>query len=139
MYVSLVVLSPGRWQGKEIRIKSPHFLIGRDPRCHLRPASRAIGTRHCALVLRNERMFVRDLAHTHGTFVNDEPVQGDVELHHEDRLQAGPLLFKVRVKTHAPQTVRSPEVLDEDAAAALLLAEDDPLDAADESITRRRG
>src|SRR5689334_13828507 len=57
MKLSLAVLTPGRWEGKVIPITLAKFLIGRDPDCHLRPASPAISKRHCALVVRGTRAF----------------------------------------------------------------------------------
>jgi predicted component of type VI protein secretion system len=95
MKLSLVVLTPGKQEGKALPIGLPQFLIGRDPQCQLRPASASISKRHCALIQRDGKVFVRDFDSTNGTFVNDEPVKGEVELHHDDRLRVGPLLFGV--------------------------------------------
>jgi hypothetical protein len=49
MKLSLVVLTPGKMEGKSIPITLSQFLIGRDPQCHLRPASALVSKRHCAL------------------------------------------------------------------------------------------
>src|SRR5262249_30682754 len=102
MKLSLVVLTPGKGEGKVIPITLPQFLIGRDPQCHLRPASAMISKRHCALLLKGEQAFVRDFDSTNGTFVNDEPVKGEVELHNEDKLRAGPLLFLIKLEAGVP-------------------------------------
>ncbi len=102
MGLSLVVLAAGRQQGQVLPVKPLQFLVGRDPCCHLRPASHLIGDRHCAIRQRDGKAFLRDLVGTGGTFVNDQPVQGEVELHHGDRLRIGPLLFAVRLRAAAP-------------------------------------
>jgi pSer/pThr/pTyr-binding forkhead associated (FHA) protein len=102
MKLSLVVLTPGKMQGQALVIKLPQFLIGRDPQCHLRPASALISKRHCALLQRDGKAFVRDFDSTNGTFVNDQPVKGEVELRHDDQLKIGPLLFGVRIDATAP-------------------------------------
>src|SRR5215467_6810309 len=108
MKLSLVVLTPGKQEGKILPIGLPQFLIGRDPQCHLRPASAAISKRHCALIQRDGKVFIRDFDSTNGTFVNDQPIKGEVELHHDDRLRAGPLLFAVQIEASAPVNKPTP-------------------------------
>ncbi len=101
MKLSLVVMTPGKQEGKVFEVKLPQFLIGRDPQCHLRPASAAISKRHCALIQRDGKVFVRDFDSTNGTFVNDKPIKGEVELHPEDRLRVGPLIFGLKIEAEA--------------------------------------
>src|SRR6516162_2971570 len=108
MKLSLVVLTPGKQEGKALPIGLPQFLIGRDPQCQLRPASASISKRHCALIQRDGKVFVRDFDSTNGTFVNDQPVKGEVELKHDDRLKVGPLLFGLSVKMTATPPVNRP-------------------------------
>ena len=102
MKLSLVVLTPGLNQGKVLEIKLSQFVVGRDPQCHLRPASPMISKRHCAVLQREGKAFVTDFDSTNGTFVNNEQVKGEVELHHGDQLKLGPLLFEVRIEATAP-------------------------------------
>jgi len=136
MKLSLVVLTQGKTEGKVIPITLAQFVIGRDPQCQLRPASALISKRHCALLMRERRVFVRDFESTNGTFVNDQPVKGEVELHHEDRLRVGPLTFGVRIEAAAPvnrpvppSAVKKPAAPsgggDPDSIAAMLLSMDD--------------
>jgi predicted component of type VI protein secretion system len=102
MGLSLVVLAAGKQQGQVLQVKPFPFLVGRDPGCHLRPASPLISNRHCAIHQRDGKAFLRDLVSTSGAFVNDQPVKGEVELHHGDRLRIGPLLFAVRLRAATP-------------------------------------
>ena len=102
MKLSLVVLTPGANQGKALEIKLSQFVVGRDPQCHLRPASPMISKRHCALIQRDGKAFVRDFDSTNGTFVNNAPIKGEVELHDGDQLKMGPLSFKVAMDTATP-------------------------------------
>jgi pSer/pThr/pTyr-binding forkhead associated (FHA) protein len=99
MKLSLVVLTAGKSEGKAIPITLSQFLIGHDPQCHLRPASALINKRHCAVLTRGEQVFLRDFDSTNGTFLNEQPVKGEVELHDNDELKVGPLLFRVRLET----------------------------------------
>jgi len=102
MKLTLLVLTSGKQEGKSIEIKLPQFLIGRDPQCHLRPASPLISKRHCAVIQREGKAFVRDFDSTNGTFVNEEPVKGERELRNDDQLKIGPISFAVRIEATAP-------------------------------------
>lgn len=108
MKLHLVVMTPGKSEGKVIPITLSQFLIGRDPQCHLRPASALISKRHCALLTRGDRIFLRDFDSTNGTFLNDRQVKGEVELRHDDKLKVGPLLFTVQVEAGTPVNVPTP-------------------------------
>jgi pSer/pThr/pTyr-binding forkhead associated (FHA) protein len=101
-------MTPGKSEGKIIPITLSQFLIGRDPQCHLRPASALISKRHCALLTRGESVFLRDFGSTNGTFLNDQPVKGEVELHHDDKLKVGPLLFTVALEAGTPVNQSTP-------------------------------
>jgi predicted component of type VI protein secretion system len=129
MKVTLVV-SRGSRQGKEIPVTRSPFLIGRDPECHLRPASQMISRRHCALVIRNERMFLRDFGSTNGTIVNGERVVDEQELHHGDQIQLDRLVFDLQIESRAADTIvgngeYKGERDDEVVAALLLELQDD--------------
>lgn len=102
MKLSLVVLTEGKQRGKVLPITLAQFLIGRDPQCHLRPASPMISKRHCAIIQRDNKVFIRDFDSTNGTLVNDQPIKGEVELNHDDQLKVGPLHFGVRLEAVAP-------------------------------------
>src|SRR5262249_39246294 len=101
MKFSLVVLAAGKQEGQLIPIKRTEFVIGRDPECHLPPASPLISKKHCALIVRDGKAFVRDFGSTNGTSVNDQPVAGEAELHDGDQLKIGPLLFAVKLEVTA--------------------------------------
>src|SRR5438874_6136316 len=96
MKLSLVVMTAGKAQGQAIPVNLAQFVIGRDPQCNLRPASALISKRHCAVIIRGEKAFIRDFDSTNGTFLNDQPVKDEIEVHAKDRLKVGPLLFEVR-------------------------------------------
>src|SRR3954451_23134849 len=98
MKLSLLVMTAGKQEGKVLEIKLPQFLIGRDPQCNLRPASPMISKRHCAIIQRDGKAFIRDFGSTNGTYLNDERVEGESELKNEDQLKVGPILFAVKVE-----------------------------------------
>lgn len=129
MKVSLMVLTEGKASGKAIPITLSQFLIGRDPQCQLRPASAVISKRHCAILIKNGTVLVRDFDSTNGTFVNDEPVKGQREVHQGDQLRVGPLTFQVTIEGTAPVNKPTPPPpkpaeagSEDDSVAAMLLA-----------------
>jgi predicted component of type VI protein secretion system len=131
MKFSLTVLSAGTMQGKVIQIPLAQFLMGRGPECNLRPSSPGISKRHCSLMTRSGKVFVKDFASTNGTFINDQRIKDETEVTDGDCLKVGPLAFRINVE-HAP-SVSEPTPLpaavakqavasDDEEAAALLLA-----------------
>ncbi len=102
MKLSLVVKAAGKLEGQVIPITLSQFVVGRDPQCHLRPASPMISKRHCALLVRDGKAYIRDFGSTNGTFLNDQPVKDEAELHANDRLKIGPLVFEVRIVQDSP-------------------------------------
>jgi predicted component of type VI protein secretion system len=101
MKVKLVV-AQGVHNGREIPVAGTEFAIGRDPQCQLRPASPAISKKHCAILVRGEKVFVRDFGSTNGTFINGQQVQGEVEAPNQAELKVGPLIFKIAYEPTAP-------------------------------------
>src|SRR5262245_26065530 len=98
MKVSLIVLSTGKSAGQAIPINLAQFVIGRDPQCNLRPGSALISKRHCAVLIKDEAVFVRDFDSTNGSFLNDQPLKGEVQVKNNDILKVGPLEFRVAIE-----------------------------------------
>jgi pSer/pThr/pTyr-binding forkhead associated (FHA) protein len=108
MKVELVVAS-GVHQGRVIPIVVPEFLIGRDTQCHLRPASQAVSKMHCAIVIRNGQVYVKDFGSTNGTLVNEVTIRGaEVQVKDGARLKIGPLDFQMRIQVPPPQPDGTP-------------------------------
>jgi pSer/pThr/pTyr-binding forkhead associated (FHA) protein len=131
MNVKLVVLTEGKWEGKTIPITLSQFLIGRDPQCHLRPASPIISKRHCAFLTRKDKVFVRDFDSTNGTVVNDQAIKGEVELKDGDRVTVGPISFRVQLEAAPPAEKPAPapavaaapkQSNDDDSVAEMLMS-----------------
>lgn len=146
MKLSLVVTS-GKPEGKEIPIRLSQFVIGRDPECHLRPASPLISKRHCAVIIREERAFLRDFNSTNGTIVNKEALKGEVELKNGDEFAVGPLTFRVKLQagitdtpTPVPPTgtpipaTATPEPAKKVPAESRVTSSKSPASAADEDL-----
>src|SRR5436190_12396712 len=136
MKLSLVVLSEGKASGQSIPITLSQFVIGRDPQCNLRPASAIISKRHCAVLQKAGKFFVRDFDSTNGTFVNEGQIKGQGELKNDDTLKVGPLTFRVQIegavsvsKQTPPPKPAAKDASDDESVAAMLL------DLADDSTS----
>ena len=101
MKLSLRVITAGKWEGKVIPITLAQFVIGRDPQCHLRPASPVISKRHCAIVRKQNKVFLRDFGSTNGTLVNGQPVKDEIELKQDDHVKVGPIEFTMQFEQDA--------------------------------------
>jgi predicted component of type VI protein secretion system len=141
MKLRLVVLNAGRMEGRSIPITITQFLIGRDPECHLRPTSPLISKRHCVLLIKGDKVSVRDFNSTNGTLVNDQAVKGECELRDQDRLKVGPLEFRLVMEgvtvvsrpTPVPGSGSAETEPADEAAAAMLLSLSDDTDTASSS------
>jgi pSer/pThr/pTyr-binding forkhead associated (FHA) protein len=132
MKLSLVVITAGKSKGQAVSINLPQFIIGRDPQCNLRPASAVISKRHCAVLVKEGKVSVRDFDSTNGTFINDVPVKGEAPLKNEDVLKLGPLEFKVVIEEKPPGSKPTPPPAkpvaaagahaDDESVAAMLLS-----------------
>ena len=122
MKVCLVVAA-GSHEGRIIPLTGPEFLIGREPQCHLRPASQAISKLHCAVLVRDGKVYLKDYGSTNGTLVNDTLVQ-DTEVVIEDgaTLRVGPLDFRVKIEIPAANPDGTPLPTDSGETAAALAA-----------------
>lgn len=96
MEVRLIVVG-GKQAGKEIPVPGPKFLIGRAEDCQLRPQSDLVSRHHCAIVLAEGEVSIKDLGSRNGTFVNDERVEAERVLKTGDKLKVGPLEFEVQL------------------------------------------
>jgi len=97
MRVKIKVLGKGGNAGKEIPIKVSPFIIGRGDGCQLRPQSDTISRKHCAILLKGAKLFVKDLGGKNGTYVNGERVESEQALEMGDRLRVGPLQFEILI------------------------------------------
>jgi hypothetical protein len=108
MKAKLCVLK-GPSEGKEITIPVSKFFIGRGEDCHLRPKSDAISRHHCAIIITDSQIAIRDFGSKNGTFVNDQRVENVTILNNGDKLVVGPLAFKL-VLDHSLGGIKQPKV-----------------------------
>lgn len=104
-----LVVTTGKFAGKEIPVRNNQFVIGRDSSCHLRPSSPAVSKLHCAVIVADEGVWIRDLKSTNGTFVNGQRVTDRAALNHGDKITVGPLILEVQLPPASTQTKSLPE------------------------------
>ena len=108
MKAKLKVLK-GPSEGKEINIPVAKFFIGRGEDCHLRPKSDAISRHHCAIIVSDSQVAVKDFGSKNGTFLNDKRIENVAILNNGDQLVVGPLSFEV-VLDHSLGGTKKPKV-----------------------------
>ncbi|PQO39185.1 hypothetical protein C5Y96_04825 [Blastopirellula marina] len=96
MQVMLQVIR-GPSAGKEFKLPVDNFVIGRGDGCHLKPKSDMVSRKHCALAVRDSKLFLEDYGSKNGTYVNGERVEGTIELKMGDELRVGPLDFLILI------------------------------------------
>ena len=102
MRASLTVLS-GPFAGEKIAVSHGKLLIGREVDCHLRPESALISRHHCALLLDDYTLRVRDLGSRNGTYVNGRRIgNGETILINGDHVSVGDMACQVDVHPEAP-------------------------------------
>lgn len=84
----------GEFVGKEI-IVDQDKLVGRHQDADILLQSAEISRRHAALLLKDQQLWVKDLNSSNGTFINDERIVEETELHEGDCLQFASFVFSV--------------------------------------------
>jgi pSer/pThr/pTyr-binding forkhead associated (FHA) protein len=107
MEVKLIVVE-GKHKNHEIPLPETIFLIGRDRQCHLRPHCELVSKLHCAIAAWAGKVRLRDLKSRNGTFLNGQPVHGEVTVEDGDRMQIGDLVFAFSIKNEKDAPLPTP-------------------------------
>jgi pSer/pThr/pTyr-binding forkhead associated (FHA) protein len=95
-----LIVANGNSRGMPIPISADLFMIGNDKMCQLRPQLAEIGDRHCALVTRDGKVFVRDLSSGYPTLLKGDLIAPGEEwpAHTGDRIGVGPLELLIQYR-----------------------------------------
>lgn len=107
----------GKHAGQEVPVTVNKFFIGRAEDCQLRPSSDLISRHHCAILVEEGYIAIRDFGSKNGTYVNDERVCGECELKAGDQLRVGPLNFVIDI-AHGLAAKKRPPVASVQEVAA---------------------
>jgi len=122
----LVIFRPDGTK-REIPIHPGRYLIGRHDEANLRVPLPTVSRRHCELVHDGDRLHVRDLGSSNGTFRNEQRIQ-EAELVAGDILGIGDFRMTVQINGE-PHEIAPPE------AGAVTLSETPPQPATSRSLT----
>ncbi len=89
----LLVIEKGKEKGKRVRVReNAPATLGRDAKSTLRIADVMASRKHCQIQGRLGRWTLRDLDSSNGTLLNGQPVEGEVSLAFDDKVQVGQTL-----------------------------------------------
>ena len=95
MNVSLVLVKADGTQ-REVALRKPVGVIGRQTDCHIRIPSASVSRHHCEISVDDGGVTLRDLGSSNGTFVNKQRIQqGTVNA--GDLISLGGFVFVVRI------------------------------------------
>jgi pSer/pThr/pTyr-binding forkhead associated (FHA) protein len=94
MQVALVMFKDG--QRRDFPLSAPRTVLGRREDCDLRIPTKDVSRQHCAILLNGEKIVVKDLGSSNGTYVNGKRV-AEYALQAGDRLHLGPVTFLVQI------------------------------------------
>ncbi|QRK05844.1 GGDEF domain-containing protein [Archangium violaceum] len=80
--------------GRKHDLSKEEILIGRSSKAEIQVDQESISRNHACITNTRRGVFIKDLESTNGTFVNDEPVQGEKELRNGDLVKIGRTIFK---------------------------------------------
>lgn len=81
---------------KDFLLQKSVTVIGRGEECDFQVPLLDVSRRHCELTVDGDRIRVKDLASSNGTYVNNKRVN-ESELRAGDRLAIGPVIFTLQV------------------------------------------
>ncbi|HEX5754317.1 MAG TPA: GGDEF domain-containing protein [Archangium sp.] len=80
--------------GKKYALQETEFTIGREEGNHIVVDLDNVSRRHAMIIRKQGRMFVKDLASTNGTYLNDQEVTQETPLRSGDLIKVGGSIFK---------------------------------------------
>jgi pSer/pThr/pTyr-binding forkhead associated (FHA) protein len=119
MQVELVYVTA---EGKQspVPLKKPVYVIGRHTDCSIRLPAAGVSRHHCEISLGEDKVSVRDLGSSNGTFVNRRRVS-QADLAAGDSLSVGEHVFVVRVNGK-PEDIDPEEAYDEGVVLTAAIA-----------------
>lgn len=95
MNVSLVLVKADGTQ-REVHLRRPVGVIGRQTDCHIRIPSASVSRHHCEISVDDAAVTLRDLGSSNGTFVNRQRIQ-QTTVNAGDIISLGGFVFVVRI------------------------------------------
>jgi CheY-like chemotaxis protein len=137
VYLQTISTDDPESDSADVAVAVTHFpwVVGRLAGCDQRVDLPFISRRHCALFLRDDRVWVRDLGSRNGTYLNGEPLTVARPLQDGDRLSLSQLAFQVRLEARPGTPAAGAGAVVEEAKAGgparHVLVVEDNVDAAE--------
>lgn len=106
-------------QMHHISITGETFTVGRNATSNLCLPVSSVSSRHAELRVSGDRLFVKDLSSTNGTYLNGTKIRGEVELKSSDLIQFAKMVFRVN-RCGADTGSRTVSHASEDGAMAIM-------------------
>jgi pilus assembly protein CpaF len=90
-------------EAEALRLPHPRCIVGRGSDCGVSVQGWKVSRHHAEIFVSNERVFVRDLGSTFGTFVNDQKIDDTRPLEADDELRVGTSAFNVKWDSELPR------------------------------------
>ena len=91
---------------RTVVVDKSEFVIGRAEDCDLMLAGPLVSRHHCALTIHNGGVYVRDLASSNGTGLNNQVLVGEMPLHEGDTLWVAVTAIEVHIRQRQRATER---------------------------------
>ena len=121
MAFALDLIKPGEGEATRYILEDGSYLIGRGSNCPLQLQDPGVSERHALLLLRGRTARLEDLHSANGTFINDSPIDGLVELPPDAIVQIGSSVMRV-----SPATEEDLEPPEQPGGRASSQAESEP-------------
>jgi len=95
MDVALVMFTD-KGERRDFVIAAPKTVIGRNAQCSIQIPLEDVSRRHCELTIKNNKVAVRDLGSSNGTYINNKRIQ-QAEIKAGETLTIGPVIFTVMI------------------------------------------
>ena len=91
-----LIVASGKKKGMPVPISGDLFLMGSEKMCQLRSRLPGIGGKHCAVVVRDRKVSVRDMSSGEPTLLNGNVIPPGDALHQLGRLRATREIMEAR-------------------------------------------
>lgn len=113
-----LLIENGEHEGMVIPMRDTVVSVGRGPDNTIQIIDQHMSRNHTLLILNNKHWIVRDLGSKNGTLINEQSIESDVRLNHDDVLQIGDTCFRFQEEVprarHKKDTTTGLRVLDDD-------------------------
>ncbi len=97
----LILLQGG--QAVPYDLDTDEVVLGRLPECDIQLQSNMVSRKHARVVRQGTKYLLEDMGSGNGSFINGRRIEEATELHHDDRVKLGPVLFRFETAADAKE------------------------------------